>query len=227
MSPAPARAPNACSSIAPAYRDRTVSGRPAGTRRSAGPGSAPPPAGTLSRASAGSGCAACRLPRLRCLSRLRPAVPAVPARAPGPAAAARWTGSRPAAGRSPRPAPRRPATAGPAPTRPRPVSRGRPARPDQRRRALPQRPLVQRGHVVRRQPRHRGDASLAELQLPEHRHRHVPASPCRPRGTGTAAPTRRKSSSPRRCPGGAGHAARACHPGWRRQRRTQPDTIII
>ena len=55
-----------------------------------------------------------------------------------------------------------------------PVSRGRPGGADQRRRPVPQRPLVQRRHVIRRQPQHRGDLRAAEPQLPQRRHRDVP-----------------------------------------------------
>ena len=51
----------------------------------------------------------------------------------------------------------------------------RPARrADQPRGAVPQRPLPQRRHVVRRQLHQGGDLLAAETELPQHRHRHVP-----------------------------------------------------
>ena len=103
------------------------------------------------------------------------------------------------------------------PPRPRPLPRRlaglpRPSRrPDQRGRPLSQRPLVQRGHVARSQPQHPGDvlaANPAGAAPPPPR----AASPCRPRRTGTAEPARRRSTSPRLCPSGAGPAGRARHP---------------
>ena len=62
--------------------------------------------------------------------------------------------------------------------RPRPRARLRRAgpapRPDQPAGALPQRPLVQRRHVVHGQPRRRGHRLTGVAQLPQRRHRHVP-----------------------------------------------------
>ena len=45
---------------------------------------------------------------------------------------------------------------------------------DQARRPLPQRPLVQRRHIIRRQPHHCGDRRAAVPQLPQRRDRDVP-----------------------------------------------------
>ena len=53
------------------------------------------------------------------------------------------------------------------------------------------------------------------------------ASRCRPRETGTAAPTRQRLSSGRRCRAGAGHAHQACHPRWQQRQRTCTNPIII
>ena len=63
---------------------------------------------------------------------------------------------------------------------PRPLPRARiqlarPApRPDHPAGPLPQRPVMQRRHVVHRQAHHRGHRLPAIAQLPQHRHRHVP-----------------------------------------------------
>ena len=52
--------------------------------------------------------------------------------------------------------------------------RGPAPRPDQPGGPVPLRPLVQRGHVVRRQPQRRRDLRTGEPDLPQRRHRDVP-----------------------------------------------------
>ena len=87
-------------------------------------------------------------------------------------------------------------------------------RPDQPGGPLPLRPLVQRGHVVRRQPQRRRDLRAGETDLPQRRPPRCSAWRCRRQRTGTARSSRRRSTSPRPSAASAGQQRLACPPGW-------------
>ena len=83
---------------------------------------------------------------------------------------------------------------------------------------LPQRPVMQRGHVVLGQPRHRGHRPAAEAELPAHRHRDVAQSGV---GGGVAGQHHRSGQDPGGAvavramqQAGVGHALQDGRGGW-------------